>query len=603
MTGDLRQGSGTPCLRRLSLQSLVRTRTSRPIYSRGGEYDFEMWARAFATQADEFDYTLTAEEMEGTLPSDFSGGSLFRNMPALFERNGVDYGHYLDGDGYVVKLSIDVASNEVRFQSKFVQTEEFKEEELKGEITTRSTFRTQRKANDLSVSLTGIDFNNALDLKLKNLANTNVMYWDDKLLTFFEAGIPYSMDPVTMDTLGKEDLGLPGILNSGLPVMVPKLKKGLPSVHEAFFGQHCTAHPKVLDNRMILWTWCAGSELEGLPSAGPLDSRPLIHFREFDSKLQPVQGTATATPPTGTPSSLREDIEASISDIMTKGIVLMNTTVAPHDFSLTNNHYVIVENRLNGDTLPYILGTKCPAECVNLVPDQPMLLHLVPRLTPEDKDTTERVVVPLTSGFTIHSVAAWEDEKGQVELLTSAWACEDVAKGNAKGGLLGNWEGRAPNFDDIPVTLLYHTVVDSKTGKLVRHAPVEGMESIIIEHPHINPLYEGKPVRYAFMSVGSQIGVSSPPLGYLKLDRATGERQVWYAPEHTYCEEVVVVPKEGAKDEDDVYLLATMFDAVEEKSSLGIFDGKDIAKGPVARLWLRHQLPHSLHGCFTPELF
>ena len=64
-----------------------------------------------------------------------------------------------------------------------------------------------------------------------------------------------------------------------------------------------------------------------------------------------------------------------------------------------------------------------------------------------------------------------------------------------------------------------------------------------------------------------------------------------------------MVPKEGAKDEDDVYLLATMFDAVEEKSSLGIFDGKDIAKGPVTRLWLRHQLPHSLHGCFTPELF
>ena len=64
-----------------------RTRTSsRPINSRGGEYDFEMWAKAFATQADEFDYTLTAEEMEGTLPSDFSGGSLFRNMPALFER-------------------------------------------------------------------------------------------------------------------------------------------------------------------------------------------------------------------------------------------------------------------------------------------------------------------------------------------------------------------------------------------------------------------------------------------------------------------------------------------------------------------------------------
>ena len=69
-----------------------------------------------------------------------------------------------------------------------------------------------------------------------------------------------------------------------------------------------------------------------------------------------------------------------------------------------------------------------------------MLLHLV--LThARGQGHHRKVVVPLTSGFTIHSVAAWEDEKGQVELLTSAWACEDVAKGNAKGGLLGN--GRA----------------------------------------------------------------------------------------------------------------------------------------------------------------
>ena len=92
-------------------------------------------------------------------------------------------------------------------------------------------------------------------------------------------------------------------------------------------------------------------------------------------------------------------------------------------------------------------------------------------------------------------------------------------------------------------------------------------------------------------------------MGYLKLDMRTGERQTWYAPEHTFCEEIVVVPKDGARDEDDVYLLATMFDAVEEKSCLGIFDGKDLSKGPVARLWLRHPLPHSLHGYFVPQLF
>ena len=38
--------------------------------------------------------------------------------------------------------------------------------------------------------------------------------------------------------------------------------------------------------------------------------------------------------------------------------LLPNTAIAPHDFSLTENYYVFVENRASGDTLPYLLGTK-----------------------------------------------------------------------------------------------------------------------------------------------------------------------------------------------------------------------------------------------------
>jgi hypothetical protein len=36
--------------------------------------------------------------------------------------------------------------------------------------------------------------------------------------------------------------------------------------------------------------------------------------------------------------------------------IMKNSAVAPHDFSLTDNYYVFVENRAEGDTLPYILG-------------------------------------------------------------------------------------------------------------------------------------------------------------------------------------------------------------------------------------------------------
>jgi hypothetical protein len=36
--------------------------------------------------------------------------------------------------------------------------------------------------------------------------------------------------------------------------------------------------------------------------------------------------------------------------------IMKNSAIAPHDFSLTDNYYVFVENRAEGDTLPYILG-------------------------------------------------------------------------------------------------------------------------------------------------------------------------------------------------------------------------------------------------------
>lgn len=134
------------------------------------------------------------------------------------------------------------------------------------------------------------------------------------------------------------------------------------------------------------------------------------------------------------------------------------------------------------------------------------------------------------------------------------------------------------------------------------------MEETVVEHPHINPLLEGQPVRFVYSSLGSQTGVSSPPLGYLRVDLRTGEKQTWYAPRNTFCEELVVVPKaddskKGSQHEEHVWLLAPMFDAELNRSCVGIIDGEAVHRGPVARIWLDHHLPHSLHGTFTRDIF
>jgi len=100
----------------------------------------------------------------------------------------------------------------------------------------------------------------------------------------------------------------------------------------------------------------------------------------------------------------------------------------------------------------------------------------------------------------------------------------------------------------------------------------------------------------------------------MKLDISSGTQDAWYAPLHHYCEEVVIVPKiksgvdratvdAADDDEDDVWVLATIFNSVDNFSYIAILDGKDIGKGPVAQINLRHHLPHSLHGSFTRDVF
>jgi all-trans-8'-apo-beta-carotenal 15,15'-oxygenase len=481
-----------------------------------------------------------------------------------------------DGDGYVVKVTFK--DGRAHFKSSFVKTPEFLAEDKADQILYRGTFRTQRSSN------------NAFDLYLKNLANTNTVYWyfflsgyscfnccrGGRLLTLFEAGIPFELDPVTLDTKPTAVDSLLGVasLRAGLPVFLPDLERVSESLHTRLFGCYFTAHPKIdqTKGRFISWLWRA----EPKPKSGQiLRSRPVLDIYEWDEKWT----------------------------LQSRSFVrhrLQHTSVAPHDFSPTPSHYLFIENRLDGDILPYVLGQCTPAVCVNINPRQPMMLNLVPR---RGSLNTTAVTLPLCPGFTIHSVCAFEKE-GVIELYTTGWDCTAVATGTARKGLLGAWEGLCPQFDQIPCTYLYRTQIDSVSMKLLSHTVTPGMENIVVEHPHIHPAFESLPVRYMYMSIGSMQGVSTPPLGYLRLDLVTGEKQVWSPPRNTFCEELVVVPKSKEfGDEKNVWLISPLYDAVTNRSSIAVFDGENLNQGPIFRVWLQHPLPHSLHGSFTRQLF
>jgi all-trans-8'-apo-beta-carotenal 15,15'-oxygenase len=65
-------------------------------------------------------------------------------------------------------------------------------------------------------------------------------------------------------------------------------------------------------------------------------------------------------------------------------------------------------------------------------------------------------------------------------------------------------------------------------------------------------------------------------------------------------EEHILVPKPGATDELDAWLVGTTFDARREVTLLNVLDARAVASGPVAQAALPYWLPLGFHGNFTP---
>jgi all-trans-8'-apo-beta-carotenal 15,15'-oxygenase len=134
---------------------------------------------------------LPITQIEGTIPADLAG-TLYRNGPGLFERFGVRYAHWFDGDGMV--SAITVRHGQATFRNRFVRTAGYRREEQAGQLLHRGLM-TQRP---------GPWWSN-IWRQIKNTANTNVVLHAGKLLALWEAGRPHWLLPESLETMGEED--------------------------------------------------------------------------------------------------------------------------------------------------------------------------------------------------------------------------------------------------------------------------------------------------------------------------------------------------------------------------------------------------------------
>ena len=145
-----------------------------------------------ANLAEEHDYIPA---VEGTLPAGLRG-TLYRNGPGLFERDGYRKKMLLDGDGMIQAL--DFSGDAVRYRNRFVRTPKFIEEEASGRFLqpTRTT-------------LAPGFWNNIPGGRIESQAGVTTYCVNGVLTAHDEAGQPFALDPSTLEDLGEQPV-LPG---------------------------------------------------------------------------------------------------------------------------------------------------------------------------------------------------------------------------------------------------------------------------------------------------------------------------------------------------------------------------------------------------------
>lgn len=375
---------------------------------------------------------------------------------------------------------------------------------------------------------------NAFDVNLKNIANTHVVYWGGKLLALWEAAEPHRLNPTTLETIGLDTL-------DGL------LKKG-----DAF-----AAHPKFDPD-------CDGEErMVNFGVKTGLSST--ISLFEFSPNGSVARQHRHSVP----------------------GFAFI------HDFAITENYCIFVQNPVGFNPIPFVAGFKGAAECIQFNPKQPTKIIVIPR-----NGNGEVRFFDTNPCFVFHHANAFEQD-GQL-VLDSICYDEFPSLGDAK-------DYSEVDFETVPGSQLWRFTVDLATEQVNVNVLIDRY----CEFPTLHPHKVGRDYRYLYLGIAHDETGSAPLQGLLKRDMETGEEQVWSAAPRGFSGEPLFVARPNGEKEDDGWILLWLYNAAgistatasAGRTELAIFNAQDITAGPIAKLNLKHHVPYGLHGSFTSQYF
>jgi all-trans-8'-apo-beta-carotenal 15,15'-oxygenase len=373
---------------------------------------------------------------------------------------------------------------------------------------------------------------NAFDLRLKNIANTHVVRLGDQLLALWEAAEPHALDPISLETRGLSRLD--GLLKPGEAF----------SAHPRFDPGHHGA-PRLVTFGV---------------KAGP---RSTVRLMEFDAT-------------SGALLSERSDS--------------FNGFAFLHDFAITPDWAVFLQNAIAFNPLPYALGLKGAAQCLASQKGAAGNFWLVPRADGRFAGEEPRQV-SAPPGFVFHHLNAHSDASG-TEVVVDSIVYDDFPSIGPESDF------RQVDFDTVPAGRLQRCVIDTVSGGVSWSV----LEERTCEFATVNPRHQGLDARWAWMAVAERERGNDPLQAIEKLDLAGGERRVWSAAPRGFVSEPLMVPRPTAAGstptaEDDGWVLCLVWNGARCASDLVILDAADLSE--VAVLELPLAIPHGLHGSFV----
>ncbi len=441
----------------------------------------------------------TAVDVVGDWPAALRG-TFYRNGPALFERDGMRYQHWFDGDGMLQAWRLSAAG--VTHEARVIDTSKFHDEARAGRFlynaagTAIPDARATRNADAV------------------NTANTSVMNLNGQVYALWEGGSAWQVDTNTLDSLGAKTW-----------------RDGLESVP-------FSAHP----------LFEADGSLWNIGSAAYIGGGTVLIWR-IDAK-----GVLQSITPL---------------DVGHRGYI--------HSFTMTDRHLLLVLAPLMLDSAvegPYF-------DHLHWRPEQASRLLII-----DKHDPTQLRQVDLPTGMAFHWADAHE-RNGDI-VLSGAWA---------DSGELANTGFKAVMRGD-PVQAAAPTRLTEFRIDNAGRVRSEVLSSHSIEFPEFDRRFDA-PGGRTYLLAQPEPNESDYFDTVISINRYTGAVDAFRYGDHHLVEEHRFVPRPGATNRDDGWLIGTAMDYRAGKTMLSVFDACHLADGPLVQATLKRTLPLSFHANFV----